>query len=140
MLVHVELAGDQTGGKAAEGRAHLVAAGGEPLAHHGHDPAGDAGQLGGQLDVVGDSLIESAGLLRLVFPCDAEQVQGVYIPQSHIFQLALDLFGNGFRMLHLGDGGDHDAVFLRLFQIVFQTLLVDSQINHVLCPPVDLSR
>ena len=93
-----------------------------------------------QLDVVGDSLIESTGLLRLVFPCDAEQVQGVYIPQSHIFQLALDLFGNGFRMLHLGDGGDHDAVFLRLFQIVFQTLLVDSQINHVLCPPVDLSR
>ena len=37
-------------------------------------------------------------------------------------------------------GGNDDAVFLGLFQVVLQALLVDSQIDHVLCPPVDLSR
>jgi hypothetical protein len=49
----VELAGDQTGGQAAEGGAHLVAAGGEPLAHHGDDAAGHAGEGGGKFDIVG---------------------------------------------------------------------------------------
>ena len=42
----VELTGHQTGSQAAEGSAHLMAAGGEPLAGHGHDAAGHTGQPG----------------------------------------------------------------------------------------------
>ena len=38
----VKLAGDQPGSQAAEACAHLVAAGGEPLAGHGDNAAGDA--------------------------------------------------------------------------------------------------
>ena len=132
--VHVELAGHQTGGQAAEGGAHLVAAGGEPLAHHGHDPAGDAGERRGQLDVVGHRLEQSAALLGLILPGDAEQVQGIHIPEAHGLQPLPDLLRDGLRVLHLGDGGDDDAIFLRLAEIVLQARLVDGQINHTYLP------
>ena len=80
----VKLAGDKAGGKAAEGRAHLVAAGGEPLARHGNDAAGHAGEGGGQLHIVGGGLEQSAALLGLVLPRDAEQVHGVHVPHTQI--------------------------------------------------------
>ena len=134
VLVDVELAGHQPGSQAAEGGAHLVAAGGEPLAHHGDDAAGHSGQLGRQLDVVGHRLEQSAGLLGLVLPGDAEQVQGIHVPQAHVLQLHLDFLGDSLRVLHLGNGGDDDAVFLGLFNIVFQALLVNGQIDHVVFP------
>ena len=44
MIGGVELTGHQAGSQAAEGSAHLVAAGGEPLAGHGNDAAGHAGR------------------------------------------------------------------------------------------------
>ena len=128
--VHVELAGHQPGGQAPEGGAHLVAAGGEPLAHHGHDPAGHAGEDRGQLNVVGHRLEEAAGLPGLVLPGDAEQVQGVHIPQAHVLQLLPDLLRNGLRVLHLRDGGDEDPVFPGLFDVVRQALFVDGEIDH----------
>ena len=134
VLVHVELAGHQPGGQAAEGGAHLVAAGGEPLAHHGDDPAGHAGEGRGQLDVVGHRLEQSAALLGLVLPGDAEQVQGIHVPQAHRLQLLLDLLRDGLRVLHLGDGGDDDVIFLRLAEIVLQAFLVDGQIDHAYLP------
>ena len=136
--VHVELAGHQPGRQAAEGGAHLVAAGGEPLARHGDDPAGHAGEAGGDLHVVGHGLEQAAALLGLVLPGDAEQVQRVHVPQSHVLELDLDLLGDGLGVLHLGDGGDDDVVLLGLLDVVRQGLLVDRQVDlaHVMSPPV----
>ena len=108
-----------------------MAAGGEPLAHHGHDPAGDAGERRGQLDVVGHRLEHSAALLGLILPGDAEQVQGIHIPEAHGLQPLPDLLRDGLRVLHLGDGGDDDVVLLSLLDIVLQAGLVDGQIDHV---------
>ena len=107
-----------------------MAPGGEPLAHHGDDPAGHAGERGRELDVVGHGLEEAAGLLRLVLPGDAEQVHGVHIPEAQGFEPVLNLLRDGLRVLHLGDGGDHNAVFLRLFDIVGKALLVDGKVDH----------
>ena len=45
--------GNQPGRQTAEGSAYLVAAGREPLARHGNDAAGHAGELGGDLHIVG---------------------------------------------------------------------------------------
>ena len=39
-----------------------------------------------------------------------------------------------YLLLHLGDGGDDDAVLPGLFDVVFQALLVDGQINHTYLP------
>ena len=138
VIVGVELAGDQTRSEAAEGSADLVAAGGEPLARHGDDAAGYARKLAGDLYIVGDLLKEAAGLLGLVLPGDAEEVEGVDVPQTHVLQLGLDLLGNGLGMLHLRDGGDDDVVFLGLLDVMLQSDLVDAQIDftHFACPPV----
>ena len=82
MIGGVELAGHEARGQAAEGRADLVAAGGEPLAGHGEDAAWHAGNGGGDLHVVRDLLEQAAGLLGLIVPADAEQVDGIDIPQA----------------------------------------------------------
>ena len=134
--VHVELARHQPGGQAAEGGPDFMAARGEPLAHHGDNAAGHAGELRGQFNVVGDGLEEAAGLFGLVLPGDPEEVQGVHVPKAHGFQLVLDLAGDGFRVLHLGDGGDEDVVLPGLFQVVLQALAVDGEIDHTKFPPV----
>ena len=128
--VHVELAGHQTGGQAAEGGAHLMAAGGEPLAGHGHDAAGYAGQLAGDLHIVGDLLEQAAALLGLVVPGNTEQVDGIHVPQAGMAQLGLDLLGDQVGVLHLRDGGDDDVVLLGLLDIMLQANLVDGQIDH----------
>ena len=126
----VELAGHQTGGQAAEGCAHLMAAGGEPLAGHGDDAAGHAGQLAGDLHIVGDLLEQAAALLGLVVPGNAEQVDGVHVPQTGTAQLSLDLLGDQIGILHLCNGRDNDVVLLGLLDIVLQTYFVDGQIDH----------
>ena len=110
-----------------------MAAGGEPLAGHRDDAAGHAGQNGRDLNVVRDGLEQRALDLGLVLPRDAEQVQRVDVPHANGFQLLLDLFGNGLRMLHLRDGRDDDAVFLGLLDIMRKALFVDGQIDHFLC-------
>ena len=127
----VELTGDQAGGQAAEGGAHLMAAGGEPLAGHGDDAAGHAGELAGDLHIVGHRLEQAALLLGLVVPGDTEQVHGVHVPQAGVAELGLDLLGDQVGVLHLGDGGDDDVVLLSLLDIVLQAGLVDGQIDHV---------
>ena len=138
----VELTGHQAGSQAAEGGAHLVAAGGEPLAGHGNDAAGHAGELAGDLHIVGDRLEQTAGLLGLVVPGNAEQVDGIHIPQTGVAQLGLDLLGDQVRVLHLGDGGDDDVVLLGLLDVMRQTDFVDGQIDftHVSFPPVVCSH
>ena len=130
VIRRVKLAGDQTRRKAAEGRADLVAAGGEPLARHGDDAAGYARQARGDLDIVRHGLVQAAELLGLVVPVDAEQVQGVDVPQADAGELGLDLLGDEVGVLHLGDGGDDDMVLLGLLDIVLQAGFVDGQINH----------
>ena len=134
----VELAGDQAGDQAAEGGPHLVAPGGEPLARHGEDAAGHAGEGGGDFHEVGHGLKEAAGLPGLVFPGDAEEIEGVHVPEAHMFQACLDFLRNGLRVFHLGEGGDDDAVFPGLLDVVPEALLVDCQVNlaHGGCPPV----
>ena len=127
----VELTGDQARGQAAEGGAHLMAAGGEPLAGHGDDAAGHAGELAGDLHIVGHRLEQAALLLGLVVPGDTEQVHGVHVPQAGVAELGLDLLGDQVGVLHLGDGGDDDVVLLSLLDIVLQAGLVDGQIDHV---------
>ena len=138
----IELTGHQAGSQAAEGGAHLVAAGGEPLTGHGNDAAGHAGELAGDLHIVGDRLEQTAGLLCLVVPGNAEQVDGIHIPQTGVAQLGLDLLGDQVGVLHLGDGGDDDVVLLGLLDVMRQTDFVDGQIDftHVSFPPVVCSH
>ena len=130
MISSVELTGHQTGNQAAEGSADLVAAGGEPLADHGDDTGLDAGELRGELDVVGDLLIQAAGLLGLVLPGDAEKVQGIDVPQTDIGKLCLDLLRDQLRVLHLGKSRDDNVVFLGLLDVMSKAFLVDAKINH----------
>ena len=130
MIGGVELTGHQAGSQAAEGSAHLVAAGGEPLAGHGNDAAGHAGQLAGDLHIVGNLLEQTAGLLGLIVPGNTEQVHGIHVPQAGVAQLGLDLLGDQVGVLHLRDGGDDDVVFLGLLDVMLQANLVDGQIDH----------
>ena len=102
-----------------------MAAGREPFAHHGDDPAGYTGEGGGQFDVVGNRLEEAAGLLGLVLPGDAEEVQGIHIPEADVLQTGLHLFRNSLRVLHLGDGGDEDVMLFGLFDVIGQALPAD---------------
>ena len=129
MIGGVELAGHKTRGQAAEGRADLVAAGGEPLAGHREDAAGHAGQLGRDLDIVGDLLVQPAELLRLVVPGNPEQVERIHIPQADVRELRLDRFGDQIGVLHLGDGRDDDVVLLGLLDVVRKAGLVDGKID-----------
>ena len=131
MIGGVKLTGHQTGGQAAEGSAHLVAAGGEPLAGHGYDAAGYAGELGGDLHIVGDRLEQAAGLLGLVVPGNTEQVHGVHVPQAGGGELGLDLLRDQIGVLHLSNGGDDNVVLLGLLDVMLQANLVDGQIDHV---------
>ena len=126
----VELTCDQTGYQTAVGGSHLMAAGGKPLSHQAHDAGGDAGERGGQLDVIGHVLIEPAGLLGLVFPGDAEEIEGIHVPKPHSLQPIPDDARNGLGVLHLPIGGDNDAVFAGLADVVGQVLMVDGQVDH----------
>ena len=129
MIRRVELAGDEARGEAAERSANLVAARGEPLARHGEDAAGNAGELGRDLDIVRHLLEETAGLLGLVLPRDAEEVQRVDVPKADGLELFLNFLRDGLRMLHLRDGRDDNVVFLGLLNVVLQAGLVDGQID-----------
>ena len=129
MIRRVELAGDEARGEAAERSADLVAARGEPLARHGEDAARNAGELGRDLDIVRHLLKETAGLLGLVLPRDAEEVQRVDVPKADSLELFLNFLRDGLRMLHLRDGRDDNVVFLGLLNVVLQAGLVDGQID-----------
>ena len=126
----VKLSGDQPGGQTAEGGAHLMAAGWEPLAHQAEDAGAHAGEGGGQLDVIGDGAVQPAGLQRLVFPRDAEQVQRVHVPQTHVLQPVLHFAGHGLGMLHVFKGGDDHPVLPGLLDVAVQARLVDGQVDH----------
>ena len=126
----VELSGDQPGSQTAEGGPHLVAAGGEPLAHQGDDAGGHAGEGWGQLDVVGYGAVQSAGLHGLVLPGDAEEIQGVHIPQAHAPQAGPDGLRYRLRVLHVLEGGDDDAALPGLLDVAVQCLAVDGQVDH----------
>ncbi|MPN21600.1 hypothetical protein SDC9_168980 [bioreactor metagenome] len=130
----VELAGNQPGSQAPKRGAHLVAAGGEPLAHHADNPGGHAGERGGQLDKVG-AAEKTAAFLGLVLPGDAEEVERIHIPQANALELLLNRGGNGLRVLHLPVGGDDDPVFLCLLDIARQIFPVHGEINHSKIPP-----
>ena len=134
MIGGVELAGHKTRSQAAEGSADLMAAGREPLAGHGQNAARNAGNGGRDLNIVRGLLVQAAGLLGLVVPADAEQVDGVNVPQAGVRQLFLDLLRDQIGVLHLGDGRDDDVVFLGLLDVVRKAFLVDGQIDftHVL--------
>ena len=129
MIGGVELTGHQTRSQAAEGCADLMAAGGEPFAGHRQNAAGNAGNGRGDLHVVGGLLIQTAGFLGLVVPVDAEQVDGVHVPQTGLGKLCLDRLRDQVRVLHLRDGRDDDVIFLCLLDIVLKAFLVDAQID-----------
>ena len=129
MIGGVELAGHKTRSQAAEGSADLMAAGREPLAGHGQNAARNAGNGGRDLNIVRGLLVQAAGLLGLVVPADAEQVDGVNVPQAGVRQLFLDLLRDQIGVLHLGDGRDDDVVFLGLLDVMQQAFFVDGQID-----------
>ena len=130
MIGGVELTGHKARSQAAERSADLMAARGEPLAGHGKDAARHAGQAGGDLHIIRGVLIQTAELLGLVVPGNAEQVDGVDVPQAGMGQLFLDFLRDEIRILHLRDGRDDDVVFLGLLDVVLQAFLVDAKINH----------
>ena len=93
----IELSRYQPRHEAAEGRADLVASRGEILAHHQHDLCLHARQFRRQDNEIRFAE-QSAGFLRFVFPGNAEQVERIHFPQSHVFQPVTDLFRDGFRI------------------------------------------
>ena len=125
----IKLACDQPRHEAAEGRADLVAACGEILAHHQQDLCLHAGQLGRQDDIVRLSE-ESARFLRFVLPGDAEEVQRIHFPQAHMLQLLADFLRDGLRILHLRNGRNDDILFLCPLDVIGSSLFVDRQVNH----------
>ena len=125
----VELAGDETGHQAAVGRAHLVAARGEPLADHADDAGLDAGEGAGELDEVHGAVL-AALHDGLVVPGDAEQVQGVHVPKAHVLQSFLHLLRHQLGVLHLLEGGQDDVVLAGDFDVSFQSFRMDGQIDH----------
>ena len=132
VIRRIELTGHQTRDKAAERCADLVAAGGEPLAGQKHDARLHAGQRRGQLDVVDVAeFAVSAFFNRVVSPCDAEQVQRVYVPKTDSGQLILDLFGDLGRIFHLRKGRNDDVLLARAFDRTLEILTIHSQIDHV---------
>ncbi len=72
-------------------------------------------------------VIEEAALfLRLVLPGDAEEVQGVDVPEPHIGEAPLDLVGNVGRIPLLGEGGDDDVPLAAEADGLLQDGLVDT--------------
>ena len=133
VIVGVKLAGDQAGHQAAVGGAHLVAARGEPLADEAEDAGLDAGQGAGQLDVVHAAEL-AAVHDGLVVPGDAEQVQGVHVPEAHVLQSFLHLIGDQLGVLHLLEGGQDDVVLAGDFDVSFQSFRMDGKIDHIRIP------
>ena len=125
----VELAGDQPGHQTAIGSAHLVAPRGEPLADEADDPGLDAGKAGGQFDIV-DATEAAAFHGGLVMPADAEQVQGIHIPKTHVFQGLFYLLGDLGGVFHLLIGGQDDMVLSGYFDIPGQCVCMDGKIDH----------
>ncbi len=126
----VELAGHEARGQAAVACAHLMAAGGEPLAAKNDDPGVHTREGAGDFDEV-DPAILAALHGGLVMPGDAEQVKGIHIPKAHVLEALLDLFRHLIRIPHLGKGGQYDVVLPRLLNVVRQVLFVHFQIDHV---------
>ena len=133
----VELTGDQPRHETAECRSDLVRPGREPLAHQHHDAGLDAGQRGGQFEVV-DAAKPAAAIssircpafgLRLVFPSDAEQVARVHIPQADFLERFLDFGRDLGRVFHLGEGGDDDIALAGALDGACAAVLVDGEVN-----------
>ena len=125
----VELTGDQTRRQAGEGRAHLVRAGGEPFAGQHHDAGLDSGQFGGQHQMVDPSVAAALGR-GPVLPGDAEQIEGIEVPQSHRGETFAHPGRNQGRIAHLGEGGDEDVLFPRALDRVIQAFGMDGQVDH----------
>ena len=133
MVGGIKLAGDQTRNEAAEGRADLVAAGGEPLAGQQDDAGLHAGERLRNLDEV-DIAERAALLLGLVAPGDAEQVERIEVPKTDALQAFLDLIGDQGRVAHLRKRRDDDAFFARSVDAALQIVAVDGQIDHFFAP------
>ena len=131
-----KLSGDKPRSQASEGSAYLVAAGRKPLSDHGNDTARNAGQRGRQLNVIRRFIIQPAAFLWFILPGNPEQVQRIHIPESHTGQPVTDFFRNGFRVLHLGNSGNDDAVFFCCFSGGFERGSVQN--NKLPAMPVGL--
>jgi len=127
----VELTRDQPRDEAAERRADLVRAGGEPFADEDKDTRVYTGQCLRELQIV--CWAEATAMRdRLVLPGDAKEVARVDIPQADAAQLRLDAVGNQRRIPHLGEGRDDDVTLACALHCACETIGVDGQINHVL--------
>ena len=116
--------------EAAERCADLMAARGEPFAGEDDDARLNARKNGGNLDEVHAAKL-AALFLGLVAPADAEQVQGVDVPEADVGQLFFDAVRNQVRVAHLGNLRDDDALLARSVDAVLKAFFVFRQVDHV---------
>ena len=124
---------EQARDKTAESRTYLVASNRKPFAVERENSRLDAGQFGRKFDEV-DAAKETTAALGLIFPGDAEQIAGLYVPKAGFFQLALDGFGHFFRIFHLCKSRDDNLVFLRSRNDTFVVLCLLYGYMHVYPP------
>ena len=106
----------------------------EPFADHDENTCINTGQSFWHFDVV-DAAIGTAVKGRLIFPGNAEKVQGVDIPGAYSVKSLFDFFGNIFDgVTHLRIGRDDNVVFARALYRVLERVLMDRKIDHVFSP------
>ena len=136
MIGGVELTGHQARSQAAERGAHLV---GSPWGTTcpTWPGSGTARRTGwrGSPHSSGCAGYRPPRLLGLVVPGNAEQVDGVDVPQAGMGQLFLDFLRDEIRILHLRDGRDDDVVFLAFSMLCFRPSLLMRR-SIIALPPV----
>lgn len=97
---------------------------GEVVSDDADDAGGNACEFRGKFDPV--SVVEESALFgRFVFPCDAEEVCGVDVPEACVFEAILDGLGDRGGVFHLGKCGDDDAPVAAALDGFLQYVLVD---------------
>src|SRR5450756_2101652 len=123
----VELSGHEPRDEAAECSADLVCAGGKILADDAHNASLDASDGTWEFDIVHVAI---QARFHVVVPRDAEQVDGIDVPEADTLELGLDLVRNKRRVLLLCEGGDDDVAVLSQFDGFCQNVFVDGHIKY----------
>jgi hypothetical protein len=106
----VEAAGHERRHEAAEARTDLVRPRREPLADDPDDPRVHAGERARELDEV--AVVETTSALDgLVAPRDAEEVDGIDVPQPDLAETLVHVPRHERRVVELGEGRNDHAPF-----------------------------
>ena len=68
---------------------------------------------------------QAAAFLGFVLPGDAEEIDGIDVPQADVAEAVLDLLRDGGRVAHLGEGGDENLALAEQLHRPGQHLFID---------------